>query len=120
MDILELVVKGCLLQGDGDTLLLILYSAVASHPGRPHFEDPIYIYVPLLARPQIMHAYHADASCHLGVTRALKNAPTLLLMDWYGILHNMLGTPLPQTPSAQGLLSNRSLACPPYPLAQQP
>ena len=39
---------------------------------RPPFDDSVRIYVPLLARPWIMHACHADASCHLGGTRTLK------------------------------------------------
>ena len=39
---------------------------------QPPFNDSVRIYVPLLARPWIMHACHADASCHLGVMRTLK------------------------------------------------
>ena len=43
-----------------------------SHRRRRPFDDSVRIYVPLLARPWIMHACHAEASCHLGVTRTLK------------------------------------------------
>ena len=43
-----------------------------SRRSRSYFYDPVRIYVPLLARPWIVHACHADASCHLGVTRTLK------------------------------------------------
>ena len=79
-DILDLAAKGRLIQGDHDTKLLVLGPvAVAPRPDgpparlrRPPFNDPVRIYVPLLARPWIMHACHTDASCHLGVTRTLK------------------------------------------------
>ena len=79
-DILDLATKGHLIQGDYDTILLVRGpAAVAFRPGglptrlrRPPFNDSVRIYVPLLARPWIMHACHADASCHLGVTRTLK------------------------------------------------
>ena len=79
-DILDLAAKGRLIQGDHDTILLVRnYIAVASRPDghparsrRPPFNDPFRIYVPLLARPWIMHACHADASCHLDVMRTLK------------------------------------------------
>ena len=78
--ILDLAAKGCLIQGDHDTIWLVRGpAAVASRldglPARlrqPPFNDSVRIYVPLLARPWIMHACHADASCHLGVTRTLK------------------------------------------------
>ena len=79
-DILDLAVKGRLIQGDYGTALFVRNPVtVASSPvdtparlGRLPFNDPVRIYVPLLARPWIMHACHADASCHLGVTRTLK------------------------------------------------
>ena len=79
-DILDLAAKGRLIQGDHDTILLVRRpAAVASRPDglparlrRLPFKDSICIYVPLLARPWIMHACHADASCHLGATRTLK------------------------------------------------
>ena len=79
-DILDLAAKGRLIQGDYRTTLFVRNPAtVASSPvdtparlGRLPFNDPVCIYVPLLARPWIMHACHADASCHLGVTRTLK------------------------------------------------
>ena len=80
VDILDLAAKGRLIQGDHDTILLVRnHIAVASRPDgppvrlrRPPFNDFVRIYVPLLARPWIMHACHADASCHLGVMRTLK------------------------------------------------
>ena len=79
-DILDLAAKGRLTQGDHDTILLVRGpAAVAPRPDgplahlrRPPFNDPVRIYVPLLARPWIMYACHADASRHLGVTRTLK------------------------------------------------
>ena len=79
-DILDLAAKGRLIQGDHGTTLFVrnpvtVASSSVDTPvrlGRPPFNDPVRIYVPLLARPWIMHACHADASCHLGVTRTLK------------------------------------------------
>ena len=79
-DILDLATKGRLIQGDHDTTLLARKpTAAASGPDgrsarlqRPPFNEPTRIYVPLLARPWIMHVCHGDASCHLGVTRTLK------------------------------------------------
>ena len=79
-DVLDLVAKGRLIQGDHDTILLVRnHIAVASRPDgpparfrRPSFNDSVRIYVPLLARPWIVHACHADASCHLGAMRTLK------------------------------------------------
>ena len=79
-DILDLAAKGRLIQGDHDTILLVrnhiaVVSSLDGPPARvrrPPFNDSIRIYVPLLARPWIMHACHADASCHLGVMRTLK------------------------------------------------
>ena len=79
-DILDLAAKGRLIQGDyGTTLFVRNPVTVASSPvdtparlGRLPFNDPVRIYVPLLARPWIMHACHPDASCHLGVMRTLK------------------------------------------------
>ena len=79
-DILDLAAKGRLIQGDHGTTLLVRNPATVApspadtpaRPGRSPFNDPVRIYVPLLARPWIMHACHADASCHLGVTRTLK------------------------------------------------
>ena len=79
-DILDLAAKGCLIQGNHDTILLVRnHIAVASSPDGPParvrhapFNDSVRTYVPLLARPWIMHVCHADASCHLGVMRTLK------------------------------------------------
>ena len=79
-DIADLAAKGRSLEGDDDTILLVRKPITAtsasnglnSRRSRPPFDDPVHIYVPLSARPWIMHACHADASCHLGVTRTLK------------------------------------------------
>ena len=79
-DIADLAAKGRLLQGDHDSTLLVrkpitnaLTSATHnSRRSRAPSDDPVRIYVPHLARSWIMHACHADASCHLGVTRTLK------------------------------------------------
>ena len=79
-DIADLAAKGHLLQGDDDTILLVrklipVTSAPDDHYDRrspPPFDDLVRIYMPLLARSWIMHACHANASCHLGVTRTLK------------------------------------------------
>ena len=61
--------------------------AVASRPDgpparvrRPPFNDFVCIYVCLLATPWIMHACHADASCHLGIMRTLK---MLVRFHWW-------------------------------------
>ena len=79
-DITDLAAKGRLLGGDDDTILLVRKQITTdltpgghnSHRRRRLFDDPVRSYVPLLARPLIMHACHAEASCHLGVTRTLK------------------------------------------------
>ena len=79
-DIVDLAAKGRLLQGDDDTTLLVRKPIAAASATDGHScrrirypsDDPIRNYVPLLARPWIMHACHADVSCHLGVTRTLK------------------------------------------------
>ena len=79
-DIADLATKGHILQGDHDSTLLVRKpvtnaltpTALSGHQRRVPFDDPIRIYVPHLARPWIMHACHADVSCHLGVTRTLK------------------------------------------------
>ena len=77
-DITDLAAKGRLLEGDDATILLVRKQTITgntpdnSHRRRRPFDDPVRIYVPLLARPWIMHACHAEASCHLGVTRTLK------------------------------------------------
>ena len=88
-DILDVAAKGSLIQGDHDTILLVCNRiTVASNPDgpparvrRPLFNDSVRIYVPLLARPWIMHACHADASCHLGVMRTLE---MLERFYWWG------------------------------------
>ena len=79
-DKLDLAAKGRLIQGDHDTIFLVRkHITVASRPDgpparfrRPPFNDPVRIYVILLARSRITHACHADASCHFGVMRTLK------------------------------------------------
>ena len=57
-DITDLAAKGRLLEGDDDTILfgrkpITVASAPGhnSHKSRPPFDDPVRIYVPLLARP---------------------------------------------------------------------
>ena len=90
-DILDLAAKGRLIQGNHDTVLLVRKpTAAISRPDgpptrlrRPPLDDPIRIYVPLLARPWIMHACHADASYHLGVTRTPKMLERFLW--WVGM-----------------------------------
>ena len=79
-DILDLAAKGRLIQDDHESISLVRdHITVSSRPDgpparvrRPPFNDFVRIYVPLLAKPSIMHACHADASCHLGVMRTLK------------------------------------------------
>ena len=79
-DITYLAAQGRLLEGDDDSILLVRKPITTdltpnghnSRRNRPPFDDPVRIYVPLLARPWILHACHAEASCHLGVTRTLK------------------------------------------------
>ena len=79
-DVLDLVAKGRLIQGDHVTMLLVRDPVAAAsrpdgppaRPRRPPFNHSVRIYVPLLARPWIMHAYHANAFCHIGVMRTLK------------------------------------------------
>ena len=67
-----------------------------------------------------MHACHADASCHLGVARTLKNAGTLLLVGRYGSLHQMIGTTLLQVSGTKDLSPNYSLAYTLHPLPNSP
>ena len=79
-DIADLTAKDRLLQGDHDSTLLVrkpvtnalMPATHSSRQSRAPLDDPIRIYVPHLARPWNMHACHADASCHLGVTYTLK------------------------------------------------
>ena len=78
--IADLPAKSRLLHGDDDTILLVQKPITAasvpdghnSRRSRPPFDDPVRIYVPLLARPWIMHTCHTDASCHLCIIRTLK------------------------------------------------
>ena len=102
-DTLDLAAKGRLIQGDyGTTLFVRNPVTVASSPvdtpvrlGRLPFNDPVRIYVPLLARPWIMHTCHDDAFCHLGVMRTLKMLEFFLLVVRHGSLHEIVGAPLP-------------------------
>ena len=79
-DITDLAAKGRLLGGDDDTAQLVRKSITTDSTPDGHnnnrrrrlFDDPVRIYVPLLAKPWTMHAYHAEAPCHLGVTKKLK------------------------------------------------
>ena len=80
-DVEELASKGRLFTDDDGVTLLVrkLTPPRPPHPDRPGGraarllnDEPTRIYVPLLTRPWIMHACHADASCHLGVTRTLQ------------------------------------------------
>ena len=48
-----------------------------------------------------------------------ENATTILLVDWHGSLHEMVGSPLTQLPGAQNFPPNSSLTHPPYSPAQQ-
>ena len=78
--IADLAAKGHPLQGDDGAILLLRKLIPAppapdGHYGRrsgPLFDNLVRIYMPLLARSWMMHAYPADASCHLGVTRTLQ------------------------------------------------
>ena len=50
-DIIDLASKGRLALGDDDTVLLVCNNTATSRPGRRPLDDPVRIYVPLLARP---------------------------------------------------------------------
>ena len=127
-DITDLAAKGRLLEGDDDTILLVRKPITAasapnghnSHRSQPPFDDPVRIYVPLLARPWIMHACHAGASCHLGVTRTLKMLERFYWWVGMEVLHQMVGTTLPQMPGTKILPPNCSMAYPLHALAKQP
>ena len=79
-NIADLAAKGRLLQGGDDSILLVRKPITTTLTSEAHnnrrsytpFDDPVRIYVPHLARPWIMDACHAEASCHLGVTRTPK------------------------------------------------
>ena len=114
-DILDLAAKGRLIQGDyGTTLFVRNPVTVASSPvdaparlGRLPFIDPVRIYVPLLARPWIMHACRTDASCHPGVMRTLKMLERFLLVGRHGSLREIVGAPLPH----QARKTSRQTVC---------
>lgn len=67
-DIMDLTTKESLVLGNDD----ILYRQAPGRPSRKPFDVPIFIDVPLLVRPWIMHACHANASCHLRIMCALE------------------------------------------------
>ena len=88
-EIRSLADKGRLHRDDDGTLLLVRKSTPASvaGPGTPSGraarllnDEPTRIYVPLLMRPWIMQACHANASCHLRVARTLS---TLERFYWW-------------------------------------
>ena len=77
-DVNNLTSKSQLFHGDDDTILLVRKHTPPPPPdgrscsSRQLTNAPTRIYVPLMARPWIMHACHSGASCHLGVTRTLR------------------------------------------------
>lgn len=68
-----------MLEGEDDIILFVHNPiVVAPRPdgplarsNRPPSGDTVCIYMSRLTRPWIMQAYHADASCHICVTRSL-------------------------------------------------
>ena len=125
-DIADLAVKYRLLQGHDDSILLVRKPITAtlapdahnSRRSRAPFDDLVRIYVPHMARPWIMHACHADASCHLGVTRTLKMLERFYLVGRYESLHQMVGTTLPQVSGTKNVSLNYSLTYTLHSLAQ--
>ncbi|CAB1104650.1 unnamed protein product [Ectocarpus sp. CCAP 1310/34] len=80
-EIRDLSNKGRLHVDDDGLVLLVRKQttpplSAATRPGgraaRLLNDEPIRIYVPMLMRPWIMQACHADASCHLGAARTLS------------------------------------------------
>ena len=67
---------------DDDGILLLVRKLTPPAPACPNkpggraarilHDEATRIYVPLLMRPWIMHACHANATCHLGVARTLS------------------------------------------------
>ena len=81
LEIRDLSNKGRLHVDDDGLVLLVRKptappSSATTRPGgraaRLLNDEPIRIYVPMLMRPWIMQACHADASCHLGAARTLS------------------------------------------------
>ena len=73
--------NGCLYTEDNGILLLVrkLTPPAPVCPDTPSgraarllHDEPMRIYIPLLMRPWIVQACHANASCHLGVARTLS------------------------------------------------
>ena len=70
------------LYADDDVILLLVRKSTPPAPVYPDKpggraarlldDEPTQTYVPLNMRPWIMQACHANASCHLGVARALS------------------------------------------------
>ena len=81
LEIRELANKGRLHIDDDGLALLVRKQTKAPSPS-PHRpgeraarllnDESLRIYVPMLMRPWIMQACHADASCHLGAARTLS------------------------------------------------
>ena len=80
-DIRDLAHKGRLHLDDEAVVLLVrkptkIPPVVPSRPSgraaRLLNDEPVRIYVPMLMRPWIMQACHANTSCHLGATRTLR------------------------------------------------
>ena len=80
-EVRSLAEKGRLYTDDDGILLLVrkLTPPAPVCPDKPGgraarllHDEPTRIYVPLLMRPWIMQACHANASCHLGVARTLS------------------------------------------------
>ena len=79
-EVCSLADKGRLYTDDDGILLLVwkLTPPDSVCPDKPDgraarllHNEPTRIYIPLLIRPWIVHACHANASCHLGVARTL-------------------------------------------------
>ena len=124
-DIANLAQKGRLLHGDDDTILIVrklitVASALDSHYGRP---DP-----PSMTSSAFMcHSWRYRGSCTYTTPMPLvasvshtQNAGTLLLMDRYESLHQMLGTTLSRVSGMKTLSPNNFLAYTLESLAQQP
>lgn len=79
-DVLGFLRNGMRFTNDDDVALQVRNPSTgsASRPGKPggRFarllgEDPTCVYVPVLTRPWMLDACHAETSCHLGVARTL-------------------------------------------------
>ena len=114
-DITDLAAKCRLLEGDDDTILLVrkpittvsVPSAHNSRRSRPPFDEPVRIYVPLLAmdHARIPRRCFLPPRCH----KNTQNAGTFLLVIRYGSLHQMVVTTLPQVPGTENLSPSHSM-----------